>query len=225
MIFHTKNRRKGVFWVYDATKLSYLLSMLNNDAKSFFSDSSVGAFYHSLTISGSCWFTSCVLTHASPGWFPKPFYSPLVICLAALAVREEENVRTSPLVLLHQSSLVPSISANLCTSQGPCVCTLNWLMNSSLGWWALQGQTSIRQQEVDLKYNRNLLQLDTGCVSSVAWLRSLCDRFCAARTIFRMWKYIFIAISHICLHSAIVLHILWVGSVIKWISRMDTCLS
>lgn len=66
MIFHTKNRRKGVFWVYDATKLSYLLSMLNNDAKSFFSDSSVGAFYHSLTISGSCWFTSCVLTHASP---------------------------------------------------------------------------------------------------------------------------------------------------------------
>lgn len=91
---------------------------------------------------------------------------------------------------------MPSISANLCTSLGPCLCTLNWLMNSSLGWWALQEQTSIRQHQVDLKYEQNLLWLDAGCVSGLSWLCSLCERFCAARIIFWMWKYVIITISH-----------------------------
>lgn len=54
-----------------------------------------------------------------------------------------------------------SFSASLRVSSVLSVFTLNGLMNSSLGWWSLQGQTSIWPQEVHLK-----MKPADSCVSS-----------------------------------------------------------
>lgn len=46
----------------------------------------------------------------------------------------------------YQSSLVISFYHPVYQPVCVCVCSLNWLMSSLLGWWALQGQTNICQE-------------------------------------------------------------------------------
>lgn len=123
-------------------------------------------------------------------------------------------------VLCHPSlpTSVPARAQRLCV----CVCTLNWLMNASLGWWALQGQTRIQRQEVDLKYHQNLLWLDTSWVSTSAQLCSFWDR-CHAPNLLdaNLTLLLVMYLGFDCTASVIVLLILWgvcFSYVIKWIS-------
>lgn len=144
----------------------------------FFSNSLVGILNHTLTTSGSCCLISCVYTGLSR-LIPKKRFYLLVFNWSFGCKAGRIFVDISPCFITNWVLCHPFLPTSVPT--GPvCVCTLNWLMNSSLGWWALRGQTSIQQQEVDFKIQPELLWLDTSCVSSLCMtLQSLWYILCS----------------------------------------------
>ena len=98
----------------------------------------------------------CASTHSSAGWFTKTFN---VSCYPTWHLSCKGGglcVDISPYFIIPLKSCAIHLCQPLYQPAPGCVCTLNWLMNSSLGWWALQGPTSIRRHQVDLKHNQIL---------------------------------------------------------------------